>query len=61
MTPRAHGAPSAMAEPIRQRQRIGLAKPLATERSCEIDRGLMVAALRVALRLPRALPTSEGR
>ncbi len=36
-----------------------LARPLQVERSCEADREAMLAALRVALGLPRALPYRE--
>lgn len=38
-----------------------LARPLQIERSCAPDREAMLAALRVALGLPRALPRHEAQ
>lgn len=52
---------SDVARPLPPKRRAGLAKPVEIERSCDLDRGAMVAALRVALRLPRALLAREGR
>ncbi len=36
-----------------------LARPLRIERACDPDREAMLAALRVALGLPRAFPAGE--
>ncbi len=61
MTPPVDGeASSPSGLPNSGLHRMRLAKWLQTERSCDVDREAMLAALRVALGLPRALPGHEG-